>query len=44
MWEYKHPEAPCFTTQCKPKPRSFFLKDKSKQKIEQFGDVFIGSK
>lgn len=42
MWDYRHPDAPCFTTHCKPKPKNLLSKrDKDKQ---QFGDVFVGSK
>lgn len=43
MWEHRHPIAPCFTTQVKPKPRDVWAK-MLKRPRTQFGDVFLGSK
>ncbi|KAF5273419.1 hypothetical protein FQA39_LY07436 [Lamprigera yunnana] len=42
MWEFRHPETPCFSAQCKPKPKSLLTKNKYSQ--IQFGDVFLGRK
>ena len=42
LWDYKHPDIPCFTAHVKPKPR--MLSNKSmKGNHFQFGDVFMGS-
>lgn len=41
MWEFRHPEAPCFSTLCKPKPKLLSGKN---AKMKQFGDVFVGRK
>lgn len=41
MWEYRHPESPCFTAHCKPKPR---VLSKNLKQGHQFGDVFMGRK
>ncbi|KAK4883609.1 hypothetical protein RN001_006928 [Aquatica leii] len=41
MWEFRHPETSCFTSHCKPKPKSFLGK---KYCHMQFGDVFMGRK
>lgn len=41
MWEFRHPDAICFSTHCKPKPK--FLNGKC-DKNKQFGDVFVGRK
>ncbi|XP_045467085.1 protein unc-80 homolog isoform X2 [Harmonia axyridis] len=40
MWEFRHPEGICFSSQCKPKPKNFSNKYWN-QKIH-FGDVFQG--
>ena len=40
MWEFRHPDANCFVTHCKPKPKYLAGRHRMKQ---QFGDVFIGS-
>lgn len=40
MWEFRHPDASCFVTHCKPKPKYLAGRHRLKQ---QFGDVFIGS-
>ncbi|XP_056632405.1 protein unc-80 homolog isoform X2 [Diorhabda sublineata] len=42
MWEFRHPEAPCFVSHCKPKPK--FLNGKNLKIKQQFGDVFVGRK
>ncbi|KAG5895326.1 hypothetical protein JTB14_000598 [Gonioctena quinquepunctata] len=42
MWEFRHPDAPCFVTHCKPKPK--FLDGKHLKNKQQFGDVFLGRK
>lgn len=39
MWEFRHPEAPCFTTLVKPKPKPLGGKY---SKRHQPGDVFMG--
>ncbi|KAJ8917161.1 hypothetical protein NQ315_012653 [Exocentrus adspersus] len=40
MWEFRHPDAPCFASHCKPKPK---LLDGKLPKVKaQFGDVFLG--
>ncbi|CAH2006084.1 unnamed protein product [Acanthoscelides obtectus] len=41
LWDFKHPDAACFFTQCKPEPR--FLSGK-RPRSKQFGDVFVGRK
>ncbi|XP_066154738.1 protein unc-80 homolog isoform X3 [Euwallacea fornicatus] len=41
MWEFRHPEASCFISHCKPKPKFFH---KNKWKSHQFDDVFVGPK
>ncbi|XP_047520925.1 protein unc-80 homolog isoform X3 [Pieris napi] len=41
LWEYRHPDAPCFTTHVKPKPKPFGGKYSKRQ---QHGDVFLGRK
>ncbi|XP_038219466.1 protein unc-80 homolog isoform X2 [Zerene cesonia] len=41
MWEYRHPDAACFTTLVKPKPKPFSGKY---SKRPQHGDVFMGRK
>uniref|UniRef100_A0A2A4JD08 Protein unc-80 homolog n=1 Tax=Heliothis virescens TaxID=7102 RepID=A0A2A4JD08_HELVI len=41
MWEFRHPEAPCFTTLVKPKPKPLGGKY---SKRHQPGDVFMGRK
>ncbi|XP_030758641.1 protein unc-80 homolog isoform X4 [Sitophilus oryzae] len=40
MWEFRHPEAPCFIYHCKPKPK--FFHGKSAKWKTQCGDVFMG--
>lgn len=40
MWEFRHPEANCFVSHCKPKPK--FFHNKNKWKSYQFDDVFVG--
>ncbi|KAI5631670.1 cation channel complex component UNC80 domain-containing protein [Phthorimaea operculella] len=42
MWEYRHPDAPCFTTMVKPKPRP--LGGKYTKKPQATTDVFLGRK
>lgn len=42
MWEFKHPDAPCFVTHCKPKPK--ILNGQYMKTKQQFGDVFLGRK
>ncbi|CAG9815245.1 unnamed protein product, partial [Phaedon cochleariae] len=42
MWEFRHPDAPCFVTHCKPKPK--FLNGKHLKNKQHFGDVFVGRK
>ncbi|KYB29509.1 Protein unc-80 homolog-like Protein [Tribolium castaneum] len=42
MWEFRHPEALCFTSHCKPKPK--YLLGKNLKQKTQFGDVFLGRK
>ncbi|XP_050510714.1 protein unc-80 homolog isoform X5 [Diabrotica virgifera virgifera] len=42
MWEFRHPDAPCFVSHCKPKPK--FLNGKNLKYKQQFGDVFVGRK
>ncbi|KAL1123884.1 hypothetical protein AAG570_001654, partial [Ranatra chinensis] len=42
LWEFRHPDARCFTTLCKPKPMPSW--PHSKQKRPYFGDVFLGRK
>lgn len=42
MWEFRHPEALCFTSHCKPKPK--YLLGKGLKQKTQFGDVFLGRK
>ncbi|XP_055936881.1 protein unc-80 homolog isoform X2 [Argiope bruennichi] len=41
LWEYKHPNVPCFTTHVMPK-RTFLRGRREKQNAAKFGDVFIG--
>ncbi|XP_049870612.1 protein unc-80 homolog [Pectinophora gossypiella] len=41
LWEFRHPEAPCFTTHVKPKPRPLGGKY---SKRPQHSDVFLGRK
>ncbi|XP_075975825.1 unc80, NALCN channel complex subunit isoform X2 [Anticarsia gemmatalis] len=41
MWEFRHPDAPCFTTLVKPKPKPLGGKY---SKRHQPGDVFMGRK
>ncbi|XP_065170367.1 protein unc-80 homolog isoform X8 [Atheta coriaria] len=41
MWDFRHPDAPCFTTHCKPKPK---LLNSKNGKKNQFGDIFCGRK
>ncbi|CAB3250721.1 unnamed protein product [Arctia plantaginis] len=41
MWEFRHPDAPCFTTHVKPKPKPLGGKY---SKRHQPGDVFMGRK
>ncbi|XP_044757175.1 protein unc-80 homolog [Coccinella septempunctata] len=40
MWEFRHPEGICFSSQCKPKPKNFSSKYWN-HKVH-FGDVFQG--
>ncbi|CAH1139308.1 unnamed protein product [Phyllotreta striolata] len=42
LWEYRHPDAPCFVSHCKPKPK--FLNGKTSKNKQFFGDVFVGRK
>lgn len=42
LWEYKHPNVPCFTTHVMPK-RAFLKGKRDKQNAAKFGDVFIGA-
>ncbi|KAH1025785.1 hypothetical protein HUJ05_010443 [Dendroctonus ponderosae] len=42
MWEFRHPEASCFISHCKPKPK--FFHGKSAKWKAQFEDVFTGRK
>lgn len=39
MWEFRHPDSPCFTTLVKPKPKPLGGKF---SKRNQHGDVFMG--
>ncbi|XP_052748646.1 protein unc-80 homolog isoform X2 [Galleria mellonella] len=41
LWEFRHPDAPCFTTHVKPKPKPLGGKF---SKRNQHGDVFMGRK
>ena len=41
MWEFRHPDAACFTTLVKPKPKPLGGKY---SKRHQHGDVFLGRK
>ncbi|GFU92690.1 protein unc-80 homolog [Trichonephila clavipes] len=41
LWEYKHPNVPCFTTHVMPK-RTFLRGRRDRQSVAKFGDVFIG--
>ncbi|KAK9704319.1 UNC80 N-terminal [Popillia japonica] len=41
MWEFRHPDASCFTTHCKPKPK--YLSGRNYRGKQQFGGVFMGS-
>ncbi|XP_063389820.1 protein unc-80 homolog [Cydia fagiglandana] len=41
FWEYRHPDAPCFTTLVKPKPKPLGSKV---TKRPQHGDIFLGRK
>ncbi|XP_049820027.1 protein unc-80 homolog [Aethina tumida] len=40
MWEFRHPDSPCFTNHCKPKPK--YMSGKNNKFKQQFGDVFLG--
>lgn len=40
MWEFRHPDALCFTTQVKPKPK--YLSGRTMKNKPHFGDVFVG--
>ncbi|CAH0559503.1 unnamed protein product [Brassicogethes aeneus] len=40
LWEFRHPDAACFTSHCKPKPKNLSGKNTKKH----FGDVFLGRK
>lgn len=42
MNEYRHPENPCFTAHCRPKPRSLWWK--SSRLGKQSSDIFVGVK
>ncbi|KAK9884494.1 hypothetical protein WA026_007335 [Henosepilachna vigintioctopunctata] len=42
MWEFRHPEGLCFSSQCKPKPKNF--SNKYWRYKVHFGDVFQGRK
>ncbi|XP_074114400.1 unc80, NALCN channel complex subunit isoform X13 [Cotesia typhae] len=42
MNEYRHPENPCFTAHCRPKPRSLWWK--SSRLGKQSADIFVGVK
>ncbi|KAG8197196.1 hypothetical protein JTE90_011351 [Oedothorax gibbosus] len=42
LWEYKHPNVPCFTTHVMPK-RAFLKGKRDKQNATKFGDVFMGA-
>ncbi|KAI5727429.1 hypothetical protein M8J77_002234 [Diaphorina citri] len=45
LWDYRHPEAPCFTAPCKPKPKVVWSKIlKAPHHHSQFGDIFLGRK
>uniref|UniRef100_A0A8D9ERC4 Protein unc-80 homolog n=1 Tax=Cacopsylla melanoneura TaxID=428564 RepID=A0A8D9ERC4_9HEMI len=45
LWDYRHPEAPCFTAPCKPKPKVVWSKIlKQPHHNSQFGDIFLGRK
>ncbi|XP_046393341.1 protein unc-80 homolog [Ischnura elegans] len=41
LWDYHHPDTPCFTAHCKPKPRALWDRMSSSPQ-PQFGDVFLG--
>ncbi|XP_054724860.1 protein unc-80 homolog [Uloborus diversus] len=41
LWEYKHPNFPCFTTHVMPK-RTLLKARRDRQNAPKFGDVFIG--
>ncbi|XP_073952386.1 unc80, NALCN channel complex subunit isoform X3 [Choristoneura fumiferana] len=41
LWEFRHPDAPCFTTHVKPKPKPLGGK---MSKRTQNGDIFLGRK
>lgn len=42
MWEFRHPDATCFTTHVKQKPK--YLSGKMHKTKPQYGDVFLGRK
>ncbi|XP_025829365.1 protein unc-80 homolog [Agrilus planipennis] len=42
LWEYRHPDVPCFTAQCKPKLKGFM--GRSTRRPYTHGDVFLGKK
>lgn len=44
MSEFTHPEAPCFTAHCKPKPRTLWWRSSKLSKPQPAtADVFVGS-
>ncbi|KAK0161492.1 hypothetical protein PV327_009957 [Microctonus hyperodae] len=44
MSEFTHPEAPCFTAHCKPKPRTLWWRSSKLSKPQPATDVFVGSR
>lgn len=42
LWEFRHPEATCFTAYCKPKPKLLAC-NKTAKGQNQFFDIFLGS-
>ncbi|XP_034937651.1 protein unc-80 homolog isoform X5 [Chelonus insularis] len=42
--EFRHPETPCFTAHCRPKPRSLWWKSARLGKQPTPADVFVGSR
>ncbi|KAL0270475.1 UNVERIFIED_CONTAM: hypothetical protein PYX00_007876 [Menopon gallinae] len=41
LWDYRHPDTPCFTAHVKPKPRMLWNRFVKGSHL-QFGDVFMG--
>ncbi|XP_046741999.1 protein unc-80 homolog isoform X7 [Diprion similis] len=45
LWECRHPDTPCFTAHCRPKPRALWTRSmKMSKHNQQFDDIFLAKK